>query len=81
MNQKEFADLIMKATSEVSDIIRDKKPINTDFAIRFGIVFNTSAMFRLEMYHSYKIRKEWLKRGKEYRSINKRLLKRKCRVC
>lgn len=75
ITQKEFADLIDKSASEINLIINAQKSINPDFAIRFSIVFWTSAEVWLWMQQAYDVyqmkkssRNEW-----EYANIQKRI--------
>lgn len=48
-SQRKLAGIIDKTPTEINDIIKGRKSINADFAVRFGIAFGTSAELRLNM--------------------------------
>lgn len=73
-SQKIFAELIGKSPVEVNYIIKGKKDINADFAIRFGIVFGTSAEVWTNLQEKYDLYKaSQSTKQNEYVAIEERL--------
>jgi len=73
-SQKTFAELIGKSPVEINYIIKGKKDINADFAIRFSIVFGTSAEVWTNLQEKYDLYKaSQSTKQNEYVAIEERL--------
>jgi len=59
---------------EINYIIKGKKDINADFAIRFGLAFDTSAEVRTNLQEKYDLYKaSQSARKNEYQRVEKRV--------
>lgn len=56
--QKEFADLIEKTQVEVNYIIKGKRNINADWALRIWTALGTSKEFWLNLQTTYELREQ-----------------------
>lgn len=60
LSQRKLAKIIDKTPTEINEIIKGKKRISPDFAMRFSIVFETSPELWLDLqniYDLYQLRK------------------------
>ena len=73
-SQKYFAELIGKSPVEINYIIKGTKDINADFAIRFGLAFNTSAEVWSNLQKKYDLyRASQSKKKNEYYIIEEKV--------
>lgn len=55
LSQKQFAYIIWKTPTEISYIIRGRRSINSEWAIKLEIIFWISAIERISLQQSYDI--------------------------
>ncbi|MBP6911547.1 HigA family addiction module antidote protein [Patescibacteria group bacterium] len=55
ISQRQFAKIIGKTPTEVNDIIKGRKSINADFAMRFSAAFGTTPELWLNLQNAYDI--------------------------
>jgi addiction module HigA family antidote len=65
----DVARAISVTQGRMSEIIRGKRGVTADTAIRLGIFFGTSAEYWLGLQNNYNLKKEFTNNQKEYKKI------------
>lgn len=55
-SQKEVAELLGVSAAKLSDLIHDRRPLNSEMAVRLGLLFSTSPSYWLNMQADQKLR-------------------------
>lgn len=69
ISQTQFAQLTGLPVSRINDIVKERRGITMDAAIRIGKVLDTEEQFWLNLQNSYERALAWQAKGTEYAKI------------